>query len=345
MYESVTYETLLNRMLGKVPDTFDKREGSVIYDALAPAAIELQLMYIELDTMLKLAFADTAYGKYLRLRTTEMGVDPIAATYALRKAFFYGSNNVAMDVPIGSRFTLDNINYVTVEKINTGKFKLQCETAGAVGNIPFGSLIPIDYIEGLAKAQLEDILTPGEDEETDQSLLKRYHFRVRQPITSGNIYHYKQWAREVPGVGDAKVFPLWAGNGTVKIAIANSDMQPAIPALVTTVAEHIETVHPIGATVTVVSATGKGINVAAKIFMAPGHALQAVYDAFLTAVDSYLREIAFNSTYVSHARIGTLLFAIPGVDDYSNLALNGAIGNVTLTGEEIPVLGSINLGV
>lgn len=122
-------------------------------------------------------------------------------------------------------------------------------------------------------------------------------------------------------------------------------MQPAIPALVATVAEYIETVRPIGATVTVVSATGKTINTAVKIVLAPGYALQTVYDAFLAAVDNYLREIAFNSAYVSHARIGTLLFAIPGVDDYSNLTLNGAIGNVTLTGEDIPVMGAINLEV
>lgn len=345
MYEEITYEAILTRMLDKVPDTFDKREGSVIYDALAPAAIELQLMYIELDTLLKLAFADTAYGEYLAMRAAEMGIDRIAATYALRKGFFYAASNAAMDAPIGARFTLDGMTYTIVEKISAGQFKLQCETAGDAGNIPFGNMVPVDYIEGLAKAELADILTPGEDEETDDSLRERYHFRVRQPITSGNVYHYKQWAREVAGVGDAKVFPLWNGNGTVKIAIADSDMQPAIPALVTTVAQYLETVRPIGATVTVVSATGKAITVAAAVTLAPGIALQGVYDAFLSAVDGYLKEIAFSSTYVSHARIGTLLLAVPGVDDYSGLTLNGAAANVSLSGEEIPVLGNIDLGV
>ena len=41
MYEEVTYESILERMLEKVPDNMDKREGSIIYDALAPAAVEL----------------------------------------------------------------------------------------------------------------------------------------------------------------------------------------------------------------------------------------------------------------------------------------------------------------
>ena len=345
MYESMTYETILQRMLDRVPNTLDKREGSVIYDALAPAAAELALAYIELDITLQLAFADTSRDEYLAMRAAEMGIDRIAATYALRKGFFYAAGGVPLDVDIGSRCTIEKLNYTVVERLNVGQYTLQCETAGDAGNIPFGNMVPVNYIEGLAKAELADILTPGEDEESDASLLSRYHFRVRQPITSGNIYHYKQWAREVAGVGDAKVFPLWNGNGTVKVAIANADMLPAIPALVTTVAEYIENVRPIGATVTVVSATGKTINVAATVALAAGVGLQGVYDAFTATVQAYLKEIAFSSSYVSHARIGTLLLAVPGVDDYSDLTLNGVAGNVALSGEEIPVLGSIDLEV
>lgn len=41
MYENITYEVILNRMLDRVPDYMDKREGSVIYDAMAPAAVEM----------------------------------------------------------------------------------------------------------------------------------------------------------------------------------------------------------------------------------------------------------------------------------------------------------------
>lgn len=345
MYESMTYEAILQRMLDRVPNTLDKREGSIIYDALAPAAAELTQAYIELDINLQLAFADTSSDEYLTMRAAEIGIDRIAATYALRKGFFYATGNVPFDVDIGARFTIERLNYIVIERISIGKYKLQCETSGDVGNIPFGNMVPVNYIEGLAKAELADVITSGEDEETDDSLKKRYHFRVRQPITSGNIYHYKQWAREVAGVGDAKVFPLWNGNGTVKVAIADSDMKPAIPALVTTVAQYIETVCPIGATVTVVSATGKTLNIAVKAILVPGVGLHGVYESFTAAVQAYLKEIAFVSSYVSHARIGTLLLAVPGVDDYSGLTLNGISGNVTLTGEEIPVLGSVDMEV
>lgn len=36
--DEMTFDYIMNRMLESVPDTVDKREGSIIYDALAPAA-------------------------------------------------------------------------------------------------------------------------------------------------------------------------------------------------------------------------------------------------------------------------------------------------------------------
>ncbi len=47
MYEEVTAEGILNRMLGRVSDKLDKREGSVIADSLSPAAMEIMALYIE----------------------------------------------------------------------------------------------------------------------------------------------------------------------------------------------------------------------------------------------------------------------------------------------------------
>ena len=60
-------------MLDKVPNILDKREGSVIYNALAPAAVELAQKYIELDTFLDLVFVTTSSGEYLDRRAAELG--------------------------------------------------------------------------------------------------------------------------------------------------------------------------------------------------------------------------------------------------------------------------------
>lgn len=58
--DQMTFEFILDRMLDRVPDTVDKREGSIIYDALAPAAAELAKTYMELDVVMDEAFVDTA---------------------------------------------------------------------------------------------------------------------------------------------------------------------------------------------------------------------------------------------------------------------------------------------
>ena len=71
MYEEMTYEVIMQRLLNRVPDTFDKREGAIIFDALAPAAAELAQLYVQLDVVLNQTFADTATGEYLEKRCAE----------------------------------------------------------------------------------------------------------------------------------------------------------------------------------------------------------------------------------------------------------------------------------
>ena len=88
-YENITYESILQRMLDRVPNNMDKREGSIIYDALAPAAVELQLMYIEFDTILNETFADTAQRDYLVRRAAERGITPYEATNTILKGEYY----------------------------------------------------------------------------------------------------------------------------------------------------------------------------------------------------------------------------------------------------------------
>ncbi len=345
MFENQSYEAILSRMLATVPNDIDKREGSIIYTALAPAAAELTQAYRILEGVLRLSFAGTSSGEWLEKRTAELGITREKATNALRAGVFVNAQNQPIDIPMNSRFSLDTLNYTVFERMEKGRYKMRCETPGSAGNRQFGLMLPIDYVEGLAKAELAEVLIPGEDTETDASLLNRYQLRVRQPATSGNAYQYRQWATEVPGVGDAKVFPLWNGPGTVKVLIIDTEKQPASTALVSATAQYIEGVHPIGAEVTVAAGVEKSIEVTATVVLASGFTLSTVQNAFAEAVREYLKETTFKVSYISGAKIGTLLLSTPGVIDYTNLKLNGSTANVALSAEEVPVFGAVNLGV
>ena len=53
----MTFEELLQGMLDRVPSDVDKRQGSVIYDALAPAAYFLAQQDFQLRNFIDLVFA------------------------------------------------------------------------------------------------------------------------------------------------------------------------------------------------------------------------------------------------------------------------------------------------
>lgn len=103
MFEEQTYEALMERMLDRLPDDIDKRENSVIWNALAPAAAELAQSYIWLDQVFELVFADTAQGEFLDRRAAEVGIERKPATKAVWSAVIQPNN---INIPAGSRFLL-----------------------------------------------------------------------------------------------------------------------------------------------------------------------------------------------------------------------------------------------
>lgn len=212
MFESNTYETILERMLDRVSDKLDKREGAVIFDTHSPTALELQYLYIELERIIREAYGDTASRDYLILRCRERGIAPYEATNAVLKGKFTPSS---VDVT-GKRFNIGSTNYTVLEKISEGEYQVKCESAGAVGNQQLGTMIPIDYISGLETAQLVEVLIPGEDEEDTEELRKRYFDSFDEKAFGGNIRDYIEKTGSIPGVGSIKVTRAW-----------NNDLRPA----------------------------------------------------------------------------------------------------------------------
>ena len=170
MYESATYEVILQRMLDRVSNKLDKRPGAVIWDTHSPTAIEFKVLYIELDQIYKETFGDTASREYLIKRAKERGLSPYPASCAVLRGEFTPST---IDV-LGKRFNRDKLNFIVTAKISDGVYQVTCETAGEVGNQYLGSLIPIDYIDGLETATLTEVLIPGEDEEGTEEFRTRY---------------------------------------------------------------------------------------------------------------------------------------------------------------------------
>lgn len=335
MYEDKTYEHILQEMLNRVSNDVDKREGSVIYDALAPAAYFLADQYFQLSNFIDLVLPDTAVGEYLDRAVSGYGMTRKLASHSIRKIVTTG------DVAIGTRWLIQHVAYRITGQLAENEYKAECETAGKIGNTYSGSLEALTAANGVT-AELTDIITDGADEETDDALRARFYEKVRRPATSGNAYHYRQWALEVPGVGDAKVFPLDSGPGTVGILIVDSEYK-INSSLEAVVSEHIETVRPIGASVTVSSPVANTIAVSAKVLLDGTKTREDVLAVFKANLEEYLKATTFKEYRVSYAKVGSLLLSTEGVQDYDGLTLNGASGNIMVGEKEIPVVGAVNL--
>lgn len=357
LYEDVTFEVILQRMLDAVPDKFDKREGSVIYDALAPAAIELTNMYIELDIILNESFADTETRDYLIKRAAERGLEPEPATKAVLVGKFTPQG---VTIPDGARFSCETLNYkVTEAKESTADadyYYLQCETAGEDGNKFFGQLIPIDYIEGLETAELTEIAIPGEDEEDTEVFRQRYFDSFNSQAYGGNKQDYKEKTNSLDGVGGVKVYPVWNGGGTVKLVIIDSQHNVPSSTLISKVQTAIDPtqnageglgIAPIGHVVTVSGVTGVTINITATITYQTGWDWDAAKPYIQAAVDAYFKELAETwenetSLVVRISQIESRILACTGVLDVTDTKLNNKTSNINLTDVQIPIRGLIN---
>ena len=335
-------------MLESIPEGLDKREGSVLYNALAPVAVELQNAYIQMDTILDMTYADTAEGIYLTKRCAERGIERLSATNAILKGEFN------INVPIGSRFNLEGLNYVVTEKIEENTFRLQCETSGEEGNHYLGTLVPIEYIQGLVTAKLTEVLIPGEDTESDQSLRKRYYESLQGQAFGGNIADYKQKVEKLQGVGAVKVYPIWQGGGTVKLVILSSEYTIPTKELVEMVQTAVDPVQnqgeglgiaPIGHVVTVVGAGETTIDIATNITYQTGYDFEKIKTAFEKTVEEYFRQLNENwekeQIVVRISQIESRLLDLEGVLDVSDTAFNGEEKNMEIEADNIVTRGEV----
>lgn len=355
LYEEQTQELILQRMLERVPAKFDKREGSIIWDATAPASVELQNFYIALDTVLNEVFADTASREYLIKRCAERGITPEEATYATVIGQF---TPASLEIPIGSRYSHEDYNYIVTDYISDGYYHLQCETIGSAPNGTTGKLIPIDYVSGLETAEIVEVVIPGEDEEDTEALRARYFQSVKTDAFGGNKVDYKTKVKAISGVGGVKIYSGadWNGGGTVKVVIINSDYGVPSSELVDNVQTQIDPetnmgegvgIAPIGHFVTVMGAYDTVVNITMDITYDSTTSWGNVKVSVFNAIDSYFATLnksweSISNIIVRIAHIESRILDIPGIVDVQNTTLNGKAENLSVDKDSLVSRGTFN---
>ena len=345
-------EDILVRMKEDITEV-NTSEGSFVHDSQAPVSVELSNTKLQLNEVLKKVFASSAYeneySEFLERRCADYGVTRKAGGKATGYVTFTGQAGAS--IPSGTIVaTQTGLRYFTVdsavipEGATTVKVQVEAEDIGASYNKIANTItyMPIKLIN-ITSVTNEEAFENGYDEESDEDLYNRYCIKVQKPATSANENQFLIWALDVTGVGNAKILPLWNGNGTIKVVIINSNKVGADSTLVNAVSAYLEEVRPIcSGVITVVSATELPININVNLSIdTNNYTLETVKNSITTNITSYLKDIAFEKTYVSYAQIGSLILDTAGVKDYSNLTINNGTANVPILDTQVAVMGSV----
>ena len=342
-----SYEEIKERILSDVSLT-DRREGSFVNDMVSPMALELEKVYQGIVAAQDTMFVNTSTGIWLDKRGAEYAIHRKQGTKAKGVCTFSGQQNTL--IPAGSVCsTLSGLLFLVktdtvIGENGTVDIAVEAQEIGGQYNVLPKSIniLPV-HINGVSDVTNKEKISGGSDVETDDELAQRILEKLQKPATSGNIYHYRQWAKEVNGVGEVKVFPLDNGPGTVTVMpITNTGRSPDTE-IIQKVKEHIEQNRPIGATVTVTAPTEKLIAVDAVLTISPSTSIDTVKTAYEKSFQKYIRNTAFRSSMVDFYRCLSMFYDIDGVDAVQTFTLNQKTENIHIAEREVQVAGTIQI--
>ena len=245
---------------------------------------------------------------------------------------------------------------------------MQCIQDGNIGNVAANTINkPVQTLSGLENVTNPESFTNGFNGESDEDLLIRYYEDLKIPLTSGNKYFYKKWAKEVPGVKEARVFPLWNGNNTVKVVIIDSNYSASNDSLVKTVQDYIDPYElqedgtkygwgfgngqaPNGSYCSVFYADNLLLDISLSVEKTNSGANEIVSANIRNAINEYLQSITFIDNEdgkpldkISYVKIASIILDSDGVLDCSNLIINGGNKNIEMKDTEIPLISTLDI--
>lgn len=340
------YEDIKADILARITG-IDKREGSFVSDMVSSVSMEMEAEYQELSNMLDRMFITTNSGDYLDRRAGEYGITRKDGTKATGTITFSGNADVT--IPAGtlvatkSGLTFETTEEGTIETEDVDVL-IRSLSIGAKYNVAASQIteLPVGVI-GVTEITNGVETTGGTDGETDAELRKRLMLRLQNPPTSGNESHYKMWALEVDGIGDARVFPEDGGAGTVKIIPVTTQKRAPNSDTIAKVLSHIEENRPIGASVAVVAPQETAINVSAVITLNSGYTLNDIKEGYTEALTKYLTDSVLKLYTVDYYKCLSLFYDLPGVSKVTSFKLNNATSNVTISDANIQVIGTVTI--
>lgn len=372
------WEDWANEGLDPVADAdqwTDTREGGHWYAAVIQPCRELARLYDLMGTEVPMsAFVLWAWGTYLDDLAAVWDVVRLPATQAVGVVTFSGDAGV--DITLG---TTVGVAPATPED-PAPTFSTQIDAVIPDGGGGSGSIdVPImadepgrdgDVGAGAITAPstpLDPSVTfvnaaatgGGSDPEADDALRVRV-LRASAGKGPGNVRDILGWATGWPGVGSAKVVPVWAGPNSALAVIADASGQPLPADVVAGLQADIDPVPgqgagtaPVGQQITVATPVALVVNIAAAgVVYEEGYSADgaggtlAVEPELSAQIQRYLLTVLPGGA-VSHAHVAGLIATYPGVKDVTGaVTLNGVAGNLAVAlgpPPQAPTIGTLTI--
>lgn len=369
--EAQNYDYWLNLMLDNVPNDIDKREGSIIYDAVAPAAMVSAQQSLSLANIIRETYIKTAQGEFLDYRAVEHGTNRYAATFTEVKARFNDDDGNPVNVEVGDRFASiaeSPIFYTVIKANDDGTAEMQAEEAGTSANSYLGQVLPVTPNDSLSWAEITEVTIPARDEENDDHLRARLLNSNSWVAYGGNVADYLDMTSKISDVGATQVYPTWDGPGTVKLVILNNDLMPASQTLIKKVKEEIDPeesttqgygLAPIDHQVTVTTTETLTVNVQINALLDAQHVTSNIEQQIKNVLSNFFIELRQNWATINpttgrgytltifRSRILSKIMQIEGVANADLPILNGENKDISLIFDnkvsQLPILGEVTV--
>lgn len=344
MYEEQDYDVIKNRMLNNLDYDIDKREGSFINDMYSPISIEFAKTYMEMDNLHSIMFVEDAFGEDLDKRVYEFGIPRKLGDRARGTITFKGDNDILVPRNI-EVYTDGGYKYITISqgyiKNGTVDILVEADLVGEKYNIEANAIWELPNEVVVDELSNKEGFEGGVDIESDEDLRKRFFDTIQNVRTSGNKNDYEYWAKEVVGVYNADVYPLWNGNGTVKVVASGEGRLPLDEETLNNCKAYIIDSAPIGATVTVITTSLFNVTINANLIFDKDYNESDVKSEVEKAIKSYISSCVDKIYY---NKLGAKILSCNGIIDYETLTVNGKTDSIiSIPADSVASIESINI--
>lgn len=349
MIEIKSHKQFLDEMLNNLKYTEDKSPNSFSYDNLSAVAVIAEDFNTSIHLLSQMFDVENLESDDLERHVYQWsGLTRNKATKAVGEVTITGTPGTI--IPQDTVFMAGDIRYLIdkgymIPETGELNIKITAEETGPYGNISIGMVNRTQRnIIGVATISNQLEIDNGYGTETDDELRERYYYKLQNPPKAGNPSHYKMWAEEVDGIGEAKVFRTWDGPSTVKVVIIGRDRTGVDEEMVQRVHDHIMKEAPIHwENLTVESATEVPLNLKLKLSIRNGYSIEAVKENIRESIENYLYSISFRQSFISYAKIGGAILQSQGVLDYDDLLINDVMDNIALQDTQVGVIGTLEV--